>query len=131
MHRQRVAQLHAIDHLLRLHGRLQNAPDPDEYFDGAVIHEVRERMGQLLDLVHVGLDGKAAPDWTADLARRSEELAAAARDVRERLLDSELVDGGLARALRLTDGLRWLERSAGHVQRICHYLLAGRQAPVD
>jgi len=131
LHRQRVAQLHSIDHLLRLHGRLQSAPDPAEYFDGAVVHEVRERMDLLLGLVHDGLDGKAAPDWMTDLGQRSDALAAAAREVRGRLLDSDAIEGGLSRALQLTDGLRWLERSAGHVQRVCHYLLAGRQAPVD
>lgn len=131
LHRQRVAQLHAIDHLLRLHGRLLNAPDPSELLDDVAVHVLRRQMEELLDLVHDGLDGKAAPDWMHELDRRNARIRASIGTVRAQLLESDSVDGGLARALQLTDSLRWLKRSAGHVQRICFYLLAGRQAPVE
>lgn len=131
LHRQRVAQLHAIDHLLRWLGRLQKAPAAELHFQDAVVHEVREATIQMLDLVDVGLDGKAPPDWPATLTQRADTLTAAARDVRARILETGTIEGGLPRALQLTDGLRWLERSASHVQRVCHYLLAGRQAPVE
>jgi len=131
LHRLRVAQLHAIDHLLRLHGRLQSAPGPAQHLDGAVVHEVRERMECLLELVHEGIKGEAPADWIEELGRQNVALTEAAHDVRARLLESESIEGGLARALQLTDVLRSLERSAGHVQRVCHYLLAGRQPPVE
>lgn len=130
LHRQRVAQLHAIDHLFRLCGRLQSAPDPGVFQDGEAIDDVRERMKRLLDLVHDGIDGQASLDWVTILEEQSVQLTVAAQIVRERLLESGSSDGGLARALQLTDALRSLERSAGHVQRVCHYLMAGRQAPV-
>lgn len=123
----RVAQLHAIDHLLRLCGRLQSTPDPEAGLSGEAAPEVLERMGRLLDLVHDGIDGEASLDWQEVLERQSIELSVAAQAVRTRLLESGTPEGGLAHALQLTDALRSLERSAGHIQRVCHYLLAGRQ----
>src|SRR5690606_41787151 len=74
LHRQRVAQLHAIDHLLRLHGRLLNAPDPSELPDDGAVPVLRRQMEELLDLVHDGLDGKAAPDWMHELDRRNAQI---------------------------------------------------------
>jgi len=123
----RVAQLHAIDHLLRLCGRLQSTPDPEAGLSGEAAPEVLERMGRLLELVHDGIDGEASLDWQEVLERQSIELSVAAQAVRTRLLESGTPEGGLAHALQLTDALRSLERSAGHIQRVCHYLLAGRQ----
>lgn len=131
LHRQRVAQLHATDHLLRLYGRLVGAGEAVQYVHDAALAEVREGLIRLLDLVHEGLDGRADPEWMETLGRRTEALSAVVREVRAQILNSDAIDGGLPRALQLTDALRWLERSVGHVQRICHYLLAGRQAPVD
>ena len=128
LHGQRVAQLHAIDHLLRLCGRLQNAPDPESCLSGDAAEEVLSRMTRLLDLVHDGIDGKASLDWQEVLERQSTELSGATQAMRTRLLDSDAPEGGVAGALQLTDALRSLERSAGHLQRVCHYLLAGRQA---
>lgn len=131
LHRQRVAQLHAIDHLLRLCGRLQTESDMAQRDEGGEIADVRRRMERLLELVHDGIDGQASLDWLDVLERRRVELAVAAQAVRTRLLESDTMEGGLARALQLTDASRSLERSATHVQRVCHYLLAGRQAPVE
>ena len=131
LHRQRVAQLHAIDHLLRLCGRLQTESDMAQQAESGEIAEVTGRMERLLELVHDGIDGKASLDWLEVLERKGVELAMAAQGVRARLLESDTMEGGLARALELTDALRTLERSATHVQRVCHYLLAGRQAPVE
>lgn len=128
LHRQRVAQLHAIDHLLRLCGRLQTAP---ETASGEEIADVRAGMESMLALVHDGIDGRASLDWLNVLEDKGRALSIAAQGVRGRLLDSDHTEGGLARALLLADALRSLERSATHVQRACHYLLAGRQAPVE
>lgn len=127
LHRQRVAQLHAIDHLLRLCGRLQNAPDISK---SEATAELRASMEAMLALVHEGIDGRASLDWLDVLQGKGVALAMAAQAVRTRLLDSDTPEGGLAGALLLADALRSLERSAAHVQRVCHYLLEGRQAPV-
>lgn len=131
LHRQRVAQLHAIDHLFRLCNRLQTAPDMMEHRNVPEIAEVGDRMEKLLGLVHDGIDGKASPDWLGELKQQRKDLSAAADAVRTRLLESEQLEGGLARALELTDALRFIERSATHLQRVCRYLLAGRQASVQ
>lgn len=128
LHQRRVAQLHTIDHLLRLCGRLQTAPDTA---GDAEIAEVRAGMETMLSLVHDGIDGRSSLDWLDVLKDKGMELTVAAQGVRTRLLASDAIDGGVARALQLADALRSLERSAMHVQRACHYLLAGRQAPVE
>ncbi|HLU79642.1 MAG TPA: Na/Pi symporter [Burkholderiaceae bacterium] len=130
LHRQRVAQLHAIDHLLRLCGRLQADSATLHADEDADLASVKQQMDGLLALVHAGLDGRAEPHWQEVLQRKGVELAVAAQGVRARLLESDRVDGGVAHALQLTDALRSLERSATHVLRTCHYLLEGRQAPV-
>lgn len=131
LHQRRVAQLHAIDHLLRLCGRLQTETGLEP---GAAEHteivDVRQRMEEVLALVHEGIDGDASLDWLDILERKVVELKVSTQRVRSRLLDSDATEGGLAYALQLTDFLRSLERSATHVQRVCHYLLAGRQEPV-
>lgn len=133
LHRQRVAQLHAIDHLMRLCGRLQkNGVYPASSLaaeEGGA--EVLERMQRLLDLVHDGIDGRASLDWLDVLERQTMELAMATQLVRTKLLEMEGREGGIATALERTDLLRALERSATHVQRICRHLLAGRQAPAS
>lgn len=132
LHRQRVAQLHAVDHLMRLCGRLQHGVYPASGLvneEGGA--EVLERMDRLLDLVHDGIDGRASLDWLDILERQTMELAVAAQTVRSRLLEVEGREGGVAAALERTDLLRALERSATHVQRICRHLLAGRQAPAS
>lgn len=130
LHRQRVAQLHTIDHLLRLCHRLQAAPELAVHRNVPEIAEVAERMEEILALVHDGIDGRASLDWLQVLEEKGKALSVATETVRARLLASDEMDGGLARALELTDALRSIERSATHVLRICHYLLAGRQAPV-
>jgi len=130
LQRQRVAQLHAVDHLLRLCGRLQNAPDPGAFPEHGPLSEVLDRMESLIALVHDGINGVASLDWLEILEQKSVGLTVAAEGVRARLLESDAIDGGVARALQLADALRSLERSAGHVQRVCHYLLAGRQEAV-
>ncbi len=131
LHQQRVAQLHATDHLLRLCSRLQLEPEAVQPQQDATLADVRTRMARLLELVHEGLSGRAEPEWQIELKRKGSELSAAIQAVRTRLLESDSVEGGLAYALHLTDVLRSLERSAMHVQRVCHYLMEGRQAPVE
>lgn len=131
LHRRRVAQLHAIDHLMRLCGRLQTEPDSVHEHQDAELIDVKKRLDDILVLVHDGLAGRAPIDWQAELERRRVKLRRASQAIRSRLLESNDLQGGLAQALQLTDGLRSLERSAKHVLRVCHYLVEGRQAPVE
>lgn len=131
LHHQRVAQLHAIDHLLRLCGRLQTEAVTVSEEHQAALAEVKTRMERILALVHDGLDGRAEADWQEDLERKGIELSVASQGIRTRLLESDNTQVDLAHALQLTDSLRSLERSATHVLRVCHYLMEGRQAPVE
>lgn len=131
LHRQRVAQLHAIDHLLRFCGRLQTEPEYLIQNEVESLTDVKDRMDRILTLVHDGLDGRAPSEWLSELEFLGVELKVATQAVRSRLLESEHIEIGLAHALQVTDALRSLERSAVHVLRTCHYLMAGRQTPVD
>ena len=131
LHKQRVAQLHATDHLLRLCSRLQLGLQNVGPQHDATLADAKARMERILTLVHDGLDGQAEPDWQIELERKGVELSVASQGVRTRLLEANDIEGGLARALQLTDLLRSLERSAMHLQRVCFYLMEGRQTPVD
>lgn len=131
LHRQRVAQLHAIDHLLRFCGRLQTEPECQVQTEVESLTDVKAGMDRILALVHDSLTGRMSSEWLSELERLVVELKVATQAVRSRLLESEHIEIGLAKALRVTDALRSLERSAVHVLRICHYLMAGRQTPVD
>jgi len=126
-----VAQLHAIDHLLRFCGRLQTEPEYLIQNEVESLTDVKDRMDRILTLVHDGLDGRAPYEWLSELEFLGVELKVATQAVRSRLLESEHIEIGLAHALQVTDALRSLERSAVHVLRTCHYLMAGRQTPVD
>lgn len=130
LHARRVAQLHAIDHLLRLCGRLQSTPEPVNRGESPEVEAVAERMEALLDLVHEGIEGTASANWMEMLRAKALEIAEAAQGIRAGLLEAPPAIGGVARALQQTDALRSLERAATHLQRICHYLLAGRQPEV-
>lgn len=131
LHGRRVAQLHTIDHLLRWAGRLHNGPDPAIYQDQDAVAGVLERMEKILALVHDGISGRVPPDWITELQGHGDALAREVQAVRGHVLESGGDEGGVSRALQLTDALRALGRSAAHVERVCHYLVAGRQAPVE
>lgn len=121
--RTRVAQLHAIDHLMRLlpyrfppmtlH-RMKN----DEELRKAV-----ERCREILSLGESGLRGIAAEDWLETVETLSVTLSRLHHRARPAVL-RETASGGNAPmlALDILDALRWLDRLGYHTWRICYYL---------
>jgi phosphate:Na+ symporter len=118
-----LAQMHAIDHMVRLHPRLRPPVDLRQ-----LIHEERltaelRHTRDILELALAGLQDDAPIDWLADLEKRSVELAERERQDRpEVLLGTTQGSWGPAAALNRLDTMRWLERVSHHTWRICNYL---------
>lgn len=120
--RSRVAQLHAIDHLVRVQAYrhppavLQRAISPDLAQMRAML--VRD----LLALAEAGLHGDGPPDWLERLASTSRELSDLHRQARPAVLKRTASGGDPAEALETLDAMRWLDRVGYHAWRIGHYL---------
>ena len=126
---QRMAQLHVIDHQLRLCNRIARLQTAPIAFDSGIYHWAVQDNRNMLELAM----GK---DHMQDLAQRLDEIAAQAarlddmaHQVRHQILQQSQ-EGGTApaHALQTTDAFRWLARSGHHIWRICHYLALGRNA---
>jgi phosphate:Na+ symporter len=119
----RVAQMHAIDHLVRLRIHLI----PPSVFQNLMIHKPLKAMvmqtRDLLELGEAGLHGHAPPDWMDIVAEKSVELAALRRQSRPAVLKRTAGEGGdPALALGVLDAMRWLDRVGYHAWRIVNYL---------
>lgn len=121
------AQLHAIDHLLRLQSRIQHRPDTDlrdaRYLDASM------RAAQMADLALSGLHGQAQSHWLAQIEADAALLVQSLRTVRSDLLAGPLAANDASRTLRITDAYRWFERSGAHIWRASHYLSLARPEP--
>jgi len=130
MSQSRVAQLHAIDHLLRLQPSLRPSPALLRVLEqDDLVRPEWDLTRQLLDRAIAGLREPESEDWLASIERRSNELAERRRLKRPDLLRrSALGDWEPDRTLKLLDAMRWLDRIGYHAWRICNYL-GGDGAP--
>lgn len=122
----RIAQLHAIDHLLRFRNRLSDFGQLRADFGNPVYRLALEHNRELLTLARDGLSGKLPDNWLERLEQGALSLAGLSRQVRHEVLQETGSGNGMSQALRVTDSFRWLERTGNHVWRICHYLSLGR-----
>ena len=87
-------------------------------------------LGARTVLVDVALDGLKTRNLANSLAQLEDNaamLTQLSREKRHDLLQETAPAGDITvHALRTTDGFRWLERTANHIWRICHYLAQGR-----
>lgn len=117
----RIAQLHAIDHLLRFREQLHEL-DPVRGQLGAPIYgDALAQNRHLLTLAREGLERHDNNDWLESMAADAAALAALSRRIRHGVLHDTGPDSA-AKALQITDTFRRLERAGNHVWRICHYL---------
>lgn len=119
----RVAQLHALDHLSRLHQ--QSAPDAAlrRMLAHPRLQPAVAATRQVLALAAEGLAGGGAADWLLALEREARALADLRRRERPALLHQTA--GGAwtpNEALEALDAMRWLDRAGYHTWRLCHYL---------
>lgn len=119
---QRIAQLHAIDHLLRFRERLMELDQVQGDLSNPVYGEAMAQNRHILALASEGFSRRDS-DWLAHMAADAAALAALSRRIRHGVLQDTGPDSA-ARALRVTDTFRRLERAGNHVWRVCHYMAA-------
>lgn len=126
---QRIAQLHAIDHLLRFRARLHELAQARTDLTGPDYQWALENSQQLLQLARRGLERQDLPGSMEPLALNAMALTRLSREMRHSVLNGTAVgpDSAAHIALQRTDSFRWLERTAHHIWRICHYLSQARQ----
>lgn len=123
-----VAQLHAVDHLIRLGARQQYFID-DQYhinqraFEQAVNHAVSQ-----LEIIQSGLAFNTPIGWVKKLKSEAKALKDLSSNTRQILLQQPSHSSSNREILIETDSYRWLERNAHHIWRIGYYLNEARQA---
>jgi phosphate:Na+ symporter len=136
--RLRVGELHANDHLARLMSRLVLPAETRQALMQAPLQPAVGQCRKLLGLAREGLSGEAPADWLATLEQYALRLAEMRRDERLAILN-DTATGRHApnQAMATLDALRWLERVAYHVWRICNHLatetptVEGSQEPMN
>jgi phosphate:Na+ symporter len=122
----RMAQLHVIDHQLRLCHRMERLERSPIDFASGVYHWAVQNN---LDMLSLALDAKdsASSARLPDIEKQAASLEDMAHQVRNQVLQQNQESGTApAQALQTTDAFRWLARSGHHVWRICHYLKQAR-----
>lgn len=123
---QRVAQLHAVDHMLRLHLRLSNFAQTQVDFANPVYRTAMEQITEILRLARAGLAGSQPEDWLERLEGDALLLASLSRQMRHDVLQGSADGDSASQVLQTTDAFRWMERIGSHIWRSCHYLAQGR-----
>lgn len=127
---QRIAQLHAIDHLLRFRTRLHDLARAGVRLTEPSYQWALTNSQEILRLALQGLTRRDLRPCLGELERNSAALSGLSRRVRHDMLDGAGPDADdPAEALRRTDTFRWLDRTGNHIWRICHYLAQGRPGP--
>ncbi|MDP1560408.1 MAG: Na/Pi symporter [Pirellulaceae bacterium] len=123
MVRDRVEQLHALDHLLRLTARLNPPFTLQQVFQDPILADAVNTGRRVLTLTRQSLDEKLSPDLEAELATSAEQLRRFREDRRlETIHESALGHRSPSSTLHLLDALRWLDRAAAHAAKISAYL---------
>lgn len=124
---QRIAQLHAIDHLLRFRTRLEDLVRAGIDLSAPTYGWALSHNLQILELARHGLQEQRLADMLPELELNAVGLTELSRQMRHELLDNETAQSSnAADILAKADAYRWLERTGHHVWRISHYLARGR-----
>src|SRR5690606_22166720 len=126
LNERRSAQLHAIDHLLRLLGRVQSMTNSEAALHG-LHHETAlehanaiKRAKNMAHTAQQGLDGQAHATWLQELEAESAALADMLHRARRELLAGPFAGDETLSSLRTTETYRWLERTSNHIWRASH-----------
>lgn len=125
---QRIAQLHAIDHLLRFRARLLELTQARVDLTEPGYEWAIENSRQILQLARRGLERQDVQGSMESLVLNAMALSRMSREMRHDVLNGAVPgkDSAAFVALQRTDNFRSLERTANHIWRICHYLSQGR-----
>ncbi|TVQ03075.1 MAG: Na/Pi cotransporter family protein [Planctomycetaceae bacterium] len=122
-----IAQIHAIDHLLRLEQSLEPPRAQVEYLSDPRMAEALSQTTELLRLAATGLRGERDEQWPEAVRHYALQLASIRRQDRPRMMQATaLGDWDPELALALLDTMRWLDRLGYHTWRICHHLTGGQ-----
>lgn len=127
---QRISQLHAIDHLMRLRNRLQEPMLSRDVVEQEACAPTLNTLKKMIERAQIGLAEQSLEIELTSLAHEAVAITALAIEAREEVLRSNAAGspGHSPEALlRVTDTLRWLERSAQHIWRISYYLQQERR----
>lgn len=128
----RMDQLHAIDHLARLHARLDLPTTTHQALSQAPMRAAVERCREVLALGRQGLTGRARADWPQEMEHSALALAELRQGERLDILRQTAAGRrGPNEAMAALDAIRWLERVTNHAWRACHYLSEAGPAPVS
>ncbi|MBX3363896.1 MAG: Na/Pi cotransporter family protein [Phycisphaeraceae bacterium] len=119
----RIALMHALDHLLRLHSRLAPPSGTHKVLFMPRLNPALELCRLVLALAEASLRNEAPDDWLSRIEKASADLAALRRDDRSRLLaESAARTTSPEQTLQMLDAMRWLDRMSYHAWRISRYL---------
>ncbi|MCB5364152.1 Na/Pi cotransporter family protein [Pusillimonas sp. CC-YST705] len=132
---QRLRQMHVLDHLLRLQARAAVLPGLDAAASTAELAQARALFTDMLKQASamVADDGAAPLLQEADALEEPAEQIAQLRQLTRRRVMQETAQGERepGEALHTLDTMLWLQRSAHHVWRVCHYLAQAPTADAD
>jgi phosphate:Na+ symporter len=119
----RLELMYAIEHLHRLQPRLRAPRGLSGMLSDPRMQPALVEGRQALRLAELGLRGEAPINWLESVQQSAAVLSGLRQDMRTSLM--EQTAGGerdSLEALKYTDFIRWLERSAHHAWRVAHYL---------
>ena len=123
----RIAQLHAIDHLLRLRSRLHDLLQARVELSGADFGWAFGPSERMVDMAKAGLRTQDLGSVLEAMEATANELSVQARRMRQDVLQRQWPSQpGTGDTLQRTDCYRWIERCAHHIWRMSHYLAQGR-----
>lgn len=123
---QRIAQLHAIDHLIRFCNRLSDLAHARLDFTKPSYSWALENSIDMLKAARAALAAKDIAPVLEQLEEEASALSHASRQMRYEILQDTDFGQDASGALHATDTFRRLERSGHHLWRICYYLAEAR-----
>ncbi len=119
----RVEQMHAIDHLIRLHERSLPPAAVQRMLTHDKLQPAVEHCRSVIEQAQAGLFGHTPEDWLNRIEQQVRVLEELHQQERLTILHSTAGgEWGPVEALAALETLRWLERVALHAWRICNHL---------
>lgn len=123
---QRIAQLHTIDHLLRLRHRLSDIARANIDFANPVYQSALQSSRSMIHLVQRALAEKTLAPYQEEIEHEASQLSVFVHQARHEILQKVMPSSKAMNTLHTTDVFRWMERTGHHIGRICFYLAQGR-----
>lgn len=128
----RVGQMHAIDHLTRLQGRLDPPAGVRRALTAPEMAAAQEQTRALLAQVTAGLNGQAPGNWLEQVHQAAAALVELRRRERPLILNRTAAGATDPQwALERLDAMRWLDRLGYHAWRIGLHLAGDAKATAE